>query len=71
MLQLSSEISPSSLIEIISAHLSNPGNDLDYVGMQGIDLPSTQFPMLSIEFKHQDSLHPHDAVARLATGVKI
>ncbi|EJI86843.1 hypothetical protein AEST_03890 [Alishewanella aestuarii B11] len=39
--------------------------------MQDIDLPSTQFPMFSIEFKHQDSLHPHDAVARLATGVKI
>lgn len=39
MLQLSSEISPSSLIDITSAHLGNPGNDLAHVGMQGIDLP--------------------------------
>ncbi len=71
MLQLSSEISSSSLIDITSVHLSSPGNDLDYVGMKGIDLTSTLFPMFSIEVKHLEALHPHDAVARLAAGVKL
>ena len=29
---------------------------------------STQFPIFSIDVKHLESLHPHDAVARVATG---
>lgn len=62
MLQLSSVISPSSLIDITSAHLSNPENDLDYVGMQGIDLP--------IQINENQQLHSYAAKADIGVNLR-
>lgn len=62
MLQLSPGKTQSSLLDVTSTTLIMPDNSLDYVGMQGIDLP--------VHIKENDQLQPYVAKADIGVNLR-
>lgn len=62
MLQLSPGKPHSSLLDVTSTTLTMPDNALDYVGMQGIDLP--------IHIKENNQLQPYVAKADIGVNLR-